>query len=203
MSTTAPRAKRRLSLSGRRGRQSAKLFAAVLGLFLAGYLIAVYVMFPPPAAPEDGIPVPDIKGMSVGSARDRLQPLGLNIGDTLSVPHSTVAPGLIVAQSPLAGQQLRAGGHVHVGLSSGLPSATVPELIGLGARRAANLLERLGFEVDQTLEASDRPNGTVIRSVPETGVRKPLPARVLLVVSTGLSALDTIRPDTVQRDTLR
>jgi beta-lactam-binding protein with PASTA domain len=82
-----------------------------------------------------------------------------------------------------------------------LPAATVPDLAGLGARRAQTLLERLGFTVEQALETSDRPNGTVIRSAPEPGVRQPLPARVLLYISSGMPA-DSIRPDSIARDTV-
>ena len=173
-----------------------------LVLFLAGYAAAVFVLFPPPEAPEDGIVVPNLTKLTPDAASDRLTPLGLTLGDsTLRLPHGSVAPGLIVAQDPLPGQQMRSGGTVRVGVSSGLPAATVPDLVGLGARRAQTLLERLGFEVSQSLENSDRPNGTVVRSSPEAGARQQLPARVQLVVSSG-PAPDTMRVDTLSRDTI-
>ena len=96
----------------------------------------------------------------------------------------------------MQGQQLRAGGQVSLGLSSGLASVAVPDVTGLAARRAANLLTRLGFQVEEALEMSERPNGVVVRSNPEAGVRQPLPARVVLYVSSGPP------PDTMQIDTL-
>ena len=177
------------------------VFLPVLALFAAGYLVAVYVLFPPPPVPEDGIQVPDLSGLTVASAADRLRPAGLALGDTVRLPHATVGPGLVVAQDPMPGQQSRNGGQVHLGVSSGLPAATVPDVAGLAARRAQNLLTRLGFDVSQTLEPSRSPNGTVIRTVPESGVRQPLPARVVMIVSSG--QLDTLRVDTVPRDTIR
>jgi eukaryotic-like serine/threonine-protein kinase len=184
-----------------------KLIGAAIGIFLVGYLIAVYLLFPPPAAPEDGIIVPNLAGQSLQGARDRLRPLELEVGDTISLPHTTIPPGIVIAQSPLAGQQLRRGAQVNVGLSSGLPSATVPYVVGMASRRAANLLTRLGFTVTQTIEPSEHPNGTVVRTTPEAGIRQPLPARVLVVVSSGLVSItppDTvIRTDTVGRDTIR
>lgn len=172
-----------------------------LTLFLAGYLIAVFILFPPPDAPDDGILVPDLSGLNPQGAAERLRPLGLELGDTLSLPHPALGPGIIIAQSPLAGQQLRPGDRVRIGLSTGLPTVGIPELSGMGARRAENLLARLGFDVDQTFEVSYEPNGTVIRTSPEPGTRHPLPRRVLLIVSSGPPA-DTIQVDTVRRDTL-
>jgi beta-lactam-binding protein with PASTA domain len=164
-------------------------------LFVAGYLLAVFVMFPPPPAPTVGVVVPDLRGMTLSLARDRLQPLGLETGDTISIPNNQSPMGLIIAQSPLPGQQARAGGRVSVGLSSGPPSVTIPNVVGYGARRAQNLLQRLGFDVAQSLENSDRPNGIVLRSQPEAGNKLPLPARITIVISAG-------PPDSVTIDTM-
>ena len=198
-----PTAKRgwREKLRGKAG-PTLRYTAASLVLFLGGYAAAVFILFPPPEAPQDGIIVPNLSQLTPEAASGRLTPLGLALGDTsLRLPHASVAPGLIVAQDPLPGQQMRSGGTVRIGVSSGLPAATVPDLLGLGARRAQTLLERLGFEVSQSLENSDRPNGTVVRSAPEAGVRQQLPARVQLVVSSG-PAPDTMRVDTIARDTI-
>jgi beta-lactam-binding protein with PASTA domain len=122
------------------------------------------------------------------------------------MPHGTVAPGIVIAQSPLAGQQLQRGAQVNLGLSSGLPAATVPYVVGMTARRASTLLTRLGFSVRQTVESSDRPDGTVLRTAPEAGIRQTLPGRVLLFVSSGMPEQllpDSLRVDTIIRDTLR
>jgi serine/threonine-protein kinase len=167
----------------------------VVGLFALGYLSAVYLIFPPIPVPEDGIAVPDVLGQDVEGARQRLQPLGLEVGDTVSFPHARARAGQVVAQAPLSGQQLRAGDRVALGLSSGPPAVVVPDVVGLAATRAENLLERLGFDVSQTMESSERPNGTVLRSNPGVGSRLPLPARVSITVSAG-------RPDTVSVDTI-
>ena len=173
------------------------LILAVLSivLFVSGYLLAVYVMFPPPAAPTIGVVVPDLRGMTLSLARDKLQPLGLETGDTISIPNNQSPMGLIIAQTPLPGQQARAGGRVSVGLSSGPPAVVVPNLVGYGARRAQNLLQRLGFDVAQSMENSDRPNGVVLRSHPEAGNKLPLPARITIVISAG-------PPDSVTVDTM-
>ena len=169
--------------------------AVSVALFVGGYLLAVNFLFPPPPVPKDGVVVPDVRGMSVDLAQRRLSPLGLESGDTTSMPHPQTPRGLIVAQSPLPGQQVRAGGKVNLGLSSGPPAVVIPNVAGFGARRAQNLLQRLGLQVDQILETSERPNGSVIRSMPEAGQKQPLPARVVIYISAG-------PPDTLNTDTL-
>lgn len=208
MSTPAPRP---VTVAGTaphiaRRRFVIKVTAAALVLFVGGYLVAVYLLFPPLDAPEDGIVVPNLNGQSLEGARELLRPLALELGDTVSMPHGNVPAGIVIAQSPLAGQQLQRGGQVTLGLSSGLPAAAVPYVIGMTARRASTLLTRLGFSVRQTVESSNRPNGTVLRTAPDAGVRQTLPGRVLLVVSSGMPELllpDTLRVDTIIRDTVR
>lgn len=167
----------------------------VAGLFTVGYLLAVYVLFPPLPVPEDGTVVPDLVGRSVDDARRELATLGLTVTDSIQFPHPTVASGLILAQDPLPGQQMRPRGTVRVGVSTGLPSVMVPDVVGLSTERATNLLNRLGFEVNQSYEENERAPGIVIRTSPSAGESESLPARVLLVISSGPPlAPDTLAP---------
>jgi len=167
----------------------------VAALFTAGYLLAVYVLFPPLPVPEDGTTVPNVVGRSVDEARRELATLGLTVTDSIQFPHPSVSSGLILAQDPLPGQQLRAPGTVRVGVSTGLPSVMVPDVVGQSVERATRLLKRLGFEVNQSFEENERAAGTVIRTSPGAGENESLPARVLLVVSSGPAlAPDTLAP---------
>jgi len=159
--------------------------AVAVVTFFIGYFVAVRLLFPPLPVPEDGIVVPSVLGVGFDDAQAELRALGLVLGDTLGVPHSSVAPGIIVAQDPLPGQQLRAGGRIRVGVSTGLPRMTVPDVVGFRAERATNLLRRLGFEVDQRAEPSDHAEGTVLGTSPSAGTSRTLPSRVLLRVSDG------------------
>jgi len=153
--------------------------------FLAGYFVAVRVLFPPLPVPADGTVVPALTGLGFNEADAELRAVGLALGDTLGMPHGTVPPGIIVAQDPLPGQQLRPGDRVRVGISTGLPRMNVPDVVGFRAERATNLLQRLGFQVDQEVEPDDRPAGTVIATMPTAGTSRTLPSRVLLRVSEG------------------
>ena len=166
-----------------------KILLAGLGLllltFVIGYVIAARVLFPPLPEPEDGIVVPDLAGMMVSEADRQLAPLGLERTEVTQIAHPDAPPGIIVAQSPLPGQQLRAGGAVRLAVSGGLPRVQVPNVIGFDVERATAVLSQLGLSADQRSEVSQRPIGTVLRISPEPGQNQPVPARVLLVVSAG------------------
>src|SRR6185369_17664164 len=124
MNTPAPVTQSKRQRQWRTILSFATVFVVLFGI---GYLVAIFLIFPPPAAPSNGITVPNLKNLDPPSAADRLRPLGLVLGDSVHLPHATVAPGLIVAQDPLPGQQLRSGDTVRIGVSSGLPSSTVPD----------------------------------------------------------------------------
>ncbi len=167
-----------------------KIFLIGLGVLVAtfglGYLVATRILFPPLPKPVSGIVVPSLQGVVVAEADRRLGPLGLKRApDVIEVAHPTQPPGIIVAQSPLPGQQLRAGSVVRVAVSGGLPRVRVPNVVGFDVERATNVLSQLGLAVDQRSELNERPIGTVLRIIPEPGQRQPVPARVTLVVSAG------------------
>ena len=160
--------------------------------FAIAYIVAVRVLFPPQEVLAAGIVVPSVAGAPVADARRDLEAVGLRLGDVLSLPHPDRAPGIIIAQAPLPGQQLRAGAHVDVGISAGRAQTQVPDVVGLPEQTASRLLADLGFGVDlQRREARALP-GSVIATEPPPGAAVFLPVRVLMLVSAGPA-----RPDSV------
>ena len=158
------------------------VLAATFGV---GYLVAVQLLFPPLPEPENGIVVPDLAGTHLSQLASKLGALGLSVGGDTRIAHPSHPPGIVVAQDPLPGQQLRAGGVVKVGVSGGLPSVLVPNVIGFDVERATAVLSQLGLSADQASQQSDRPLGTVLQIQPKPGESQPVPARVLLIVSAG------------------
>ena len=160
--------------------------ALLLGTFGIGFLVATRIFFPPLPEPENGIVVPRLSGQLIDAAARQLQPLGL-IADrnVVHVAHAGQPPGIIVAQSPLPGQQLRQGGVVRFAVSGGLPGVRVPNVVGFDVARALAVLSQLGLSAEQVMQENVRPAGTVISISPEAGQRQPIPARVRLIVSSG------------------
>ena len=123
---------------------------------------------------------------TMGEEADReLRPLGLQRGDIVEFAHPSQPPGIIIAQDPLPGQQMRQGGVVQVAVSAGLPRVQVPNVVGFDVARATAVLSQLGLTAEQRTEINERPAGTVIRIMPEAGQNQPVPGRVILVVSEG------------------
>lgn len=152
--------------------------------FVIGYAIAVFVLFPPPPVSEPGTAVPDLVGMTTADAQRELAGLGLGVLQMTPLPHETAPAGTIIAQSPLPGQQLRAGASVSVAASTGVPRARVPDVATFPVARAQNLLIRLGFEVVRSDEISVlQPPGRVLRTEPPAGSELALPDTVHLFVA--------------------
>ncbi|HET9985133.1 MAG TPA: PASTA domain-containing protein [Longimicrobiales bacterium] len=170
--------------------------AAAAACFGVGYLLAVFVLFPAPEAPTDGVAVPKLVGQDSAYAAQALARLRLRVAEATPLPDPEAPAGIIVAQDPLPGQQLRAGDAVRIAISSGPPLATLPEVGGLAAARAQALLESLGFRVTQQVESALSPAGTVTRTDPRAGLPYTLPQDVRLFVSTGppTQPVDTLPP---------
>lgn len=90
-------------------------------MFVIGYVVAVRLLFPPLPEPKNGIVVPPLSGLLVPSAEARLREIGLRVSEIVELAHPSQPAGLIIAQSPLPGQQLRIAGSVRLGVSAGIP----------------------------------------------------------------------------------
>lgn len=167
---------------------------AVAG-FLAAYLFATFVIYPPGEALGEAVEVPDVLGLQVDEARERLRNAGLSVAETVPVPDADENEGSIVAQSPLAGQALRPGAGLRLAVSAGAPRLRVPNLLGFEEATAVAILERAGFHVERSRQIAEEPAGRVARVQPAPGSELAIPATVLLVISTG-------PPDEVTEDTL-
>lgn len=175
---------------------------ALIAPFAIGYLVAVFVMFPPREVSAAGVAVPDLRGSTEADARRELRSAGLALLDVTELPHPEAPAGQVIAQSPLPGQQLRPGAGVRVALSTGRPRGLVPDVIGFTADRAQSMLTRSGFTVAFITQESTAPAGRVLRSEPQPGSERELPFEVTLIVSSGVPPApppDTAAVDTLQR----
>jgi beta-lactam-binding protein with PASTA domain len=192
----APRRKEDQAAIGRRWKLWLAVLVAVSIPFIVGYTVAVRVLFPPPPVVAEGIAVPRVVGQTLARAQRSIADAGLGVVESSELPSLTAPVGSVIAQSPLPGQQLRAGQPVRVAISSGLPRVFVPDVVGFPVERAASLLVRLGFQVQRTDEVAEADSGRVIDINPRVGSQITLPARIAITVSLGPP------PDTTAVDTL-
>jgi hypothetical protein len=94
---------------------------AAIVTFIIGYFVAVRILFPPLPEPKDGIVVPNLTGLTVAAAEAKLAQVGLRLNETIDITHPSQRAGTIIAQSPIAGQQLRTAGLVQVGVAVPMP----------------------------------------------------------------------------------
>lgn len=186
------RGRRRFQLPGRNGSDGAfdlRLLAwggaLVVGGWLVGYVLSTRVLFPAPPPPGDLYEVPDLRGLTVAMARERLTGSRLTLGAADSLQHPTVADDLILGQSPLPGQIARADAPVRVTVSLGPLRRAVPDVLSMDESGARVVLQTSGFLVSIDSTESELPRGRVIEISPPPDSVVPLPARVRIVVSAG------------------
>ena len=153
--------------------------------FLLGWILATQLFFPKPALARDEVAVPDLTGLTLTEARERLADARLEIGPVREMVHPEARRGVVVAQDPVEGQRLRPGAEVGVAVSQGRARVTVPDLAGMPADAALELARRIGFEPEREDEETIEPAGTVLRTDPAAGQQAELPASILVVVSAG------------------
>ena len=161
------------------------LALVVIGGWFGGYALATQVFFPAPPPPGDLYEVPDVRGLGLASAEERLAGAGLELGGTDSITHPSVAAGLVLGQSPLPGQVSRPDSPVRITLSIGPQLRSVPDVLRLDETRARVVLETSGFVVDVDTMEADEPRGQVVEVSPPPDSVVALPAAVTLVVSAG------------------
>lgn len=157
----------------------------VVAGWLTGYVLSTQLLFPAPPPPGDLLEVPDVRGLGLASARERLAGMGLGLGTIDSLLHPSVPENLILGQSPLPGQVARPGSEVRVTMSLGPQTRAVPDVLRLDEDRARVVLETSGFLVMVDTAESELPRGNVVDVDPPPDSLVPLPAQVRMVVSTG------------------
>jgi len=192
------RRERRPRPSGRRYSRAFWLLgvpAALLLPFAIGYVLTVFVFFPPQRVAAVGIPVPSLYGLTVVQAEQALARAGLGSLEFSQLPSPTAPEGEVLAQSPLPGQQLRSGVDVRVAISSGPVQVRVPDVLGQLGDRAEERLGRFGFSVARVDSESAVDSGRVFAVDPQVGTDTRLPALVTIHVSLGLPG-DSLAVDT-------
>lgn len=170
--------------SGPNARLLLQILTVAAVSFVVGYGVMALLVFRDPAAAEI-VTVPDLRELQLDAARETADEDGLEVEIGDSLPHPTIPPGAVLAQTPLPGQEVAPGSAVTVLVSLGRERRPVPDLAGLRGEGAERVLRAAGFEVTVEEEESPLPAGHVLAVDPPAGSRVALPARVVLRLSSG------------------
>ncbi|MEU0312662.1 Stk1 family PASTA domain-containing Ser/Thr kinase [Nocardioides sp. NPDC006273] len=141
----------------------------LLGLVIVG-LIGLGAYFLPAALGPQTTPAPDVTGLTEQKARAELSTAKLK-GEVKQESSDTVAVGVVISQSPPAGQDVEEGSTVTLTVSTGPPNRQMPNVVGSPQKNAKQLLENdpYNFTVKVETTDSDQDKGTVIETDPVDG----------------------------------
>lgn len=162
--------------------------------FAVGYFLATQVFFPRPETAGAGVEVPALYGLDRAAAERALRERGLEVGEVVTLASVRSAAGRVLAQTPIAEQQLRPGAAVALVVSEGPPEVRVPPVAGLGPVTARGLLEAAGFDVAIQEVRTGGARDVVVRTEPAAGERVRLPASLTMVVNLGPEIVEPVEP---------
>ncbi|GGU20722.1 Stk1 family PASTA domain-containing Ser/Thr kinase [Nocardioides albus] len=141
----------------------------LLGLLIVG-LIGLGAYFLPAALGPQTTPAPDVTGLTEQKARTELSAAKLK-GEVKRESSDTVAVGVVISQSPPAGQDVEEGSTVTLTVSTGPPNRQMPNVVGSPQKTAKQLLENdpYNFTVKVETTKSDQDKGTVVETDPVDG----------------------------------
>jgi eukaryotic-like serine/threonine-protein kinase len=150
---------------------------ALLVVVLAG--LGAYLYF----TQQDESTVPAVTGLSQERAEAEVRDAGLEPEATRQ--ESTRPQGIVLAQSPGAGDKVDEGSSVRLVVSTGPPRETVPDVVGQTESEAVAALTEAGFKADVTQAFSDKKAGIVVSQEPQAGSNLNEGSAVALTVSKG------------------
>jgi serine/threonine-protein kinase len=132
------------------------------------------------------VQVPDLTGLDVNGAAQRLEAAGLKIGLTQE-QQETNDPKQVgkVIDWDKRGETVAQGTTISVVIGKAPTTVDVRDVRGQTFETAKAYLEGAGFKVRKQDQDSDQPQGTVIDQTPSGGSKARLNSEVVLVVSNG------------------
>lgn len=102
------------------------------------------------------ISMPDLKGLTVDQAKEKLKDLGINIGKITTKDDENSEDGVILSQDPTADSKVAKGSVVNITVNKKkIKKVTVPSVIGMTLKDARAQLESAGLSVAQVNGSMD------------------------------------------------
>ena len=136
------------------------------------------------------VTVPNVVGRSEADAQKALEAAGLRVTKTRTTD-DTVASGNVIRQDPSSGEAVEKGDSVAITISTGRPKVEVPNLEGFTRSAAERTLSDSKLSSRVITEASNQPEGSVLRTQPDAGSSVEQGSTVTIVVSSGAATTTT------------
>jgi beta-lactam-binding protein with PASTA domain/predicted Ser/Thr protein kinase len=143
--------------------------------------------------------VPDVVGLSRSSADSRLRAEGLGVA--VQEQESEEPEGTVIAQDPAGGSSVEQGATVTITVSTGIPQASVPNVVGLSAADAATQIGNAGLVPAQREQTVTDPadDGVVVDQRPGAGTELDEGDEVVIIIGV-LEETDTLEDTEPQQE---
>ena len=159
----------------------------LVALLLAAAGIAgwyVFTTIQDQLAASQPVPVPNVVGIRELNAKAKIEDAGLE-PKVERAASAEVDKGIVIDQRPDAGTRIQKGDQVTIIVSTGVPKATVPDVVGMDYADAVDALNELNLDARKREVFSKRPAGQVVGQNPPSGEVVDEGTTVVLRVSKG------------------
>ena len=175
---------------------SISLVCLIILSILGGYLL-VSSMFKSPK----NIEVPDIVGLTIDEAKEKLQEQELSYEIIDQVYNKDVEEGKIISQDPEHGIKTVKDKPVKVTVSKGAETVIVPKVAGKTLKEAQNDLEKLSLKVEVIEETSQKvEEGIIISQDPKENTKIDVGETVKITVSKGTGIKKIAVPSVISEE---
>lgn len=131
--------------------------------------------------------VPNVVGMKAQAALNKLTEVGYEPTEYERRFDDKVPEGVVIRQTPEAGEETKPGRTVYLVVSGGKEMAVVPDLMGKSLRDAKMQLLKSNLSVGEitTGYSEVAPNGTIFQQAPSPGSKINTATKVSVVISQG------------------
>jgi beta-lactam-binding protein with PASTA domain len=131
------------------------------------------------------VKAPALTGLALADAKARIVAAKLTVGKVTEENSPKVKPGLVIAQRPAEGGEVKLGTIVDLVVSKGVVMVAVPSVLHRSPNRAKEELEKAGLTLGNLRYRSndDRSDGIVLEQNPAANQQAPKGSAVDLVVN--------------------
>ncbi len=134
------------------------------------------------------IAVPKVAGLSVPDAKALLKKRGFETEIEKRTSESVPA-GKVIGSNPSQGTSIAPGSTVKLIVSTGVKTATVPNVLGLDRVTATSQLRKAGFVVNANPRDSDEPEDQVLEQDPAGDTEAKVGSEVTITYSSGVGTI--------------
>lgn len=131
--------------------------------------------------------LPDLKKMTEAQAKTAIKDAGMKVGTVSEAYSSDIAEGLVMSQSPAAGNKVAKGTTVNIVISKGPEAISMPDLLGKDYEEAKELLEEKGLTLGKVTKeySSQYEKNQVMEQSVNAGENVEEGTKINLVISKG------------------